>query len=109
MKFCTHCGEQIDEKAVICPKCGCATDTAVKSDETSSTLRTVAKIFMIIGCVTSAFVFLIPLCWTIPMTLNYFRALKENRPLSTAFKVCSLIFVSTVSGIIMLCDNEDNN
>ena len=24
--FCKNCGEQIDDNAVICPKCGCATD-----------------------------------------------------------------------------------
>ncbi len=25
MKFCTHCGKEIMEEAVICPACGCAT------------------------------------------------------------------------------------
>ena len=24
MKFCSHCGAQIDDKAVICVKCGCS-------------------------------------------------------------------------------------
>lgn len=24
MKFCSHCGAQIDDNAVICVKCGCA-------------------------------------------------------------------------------------
>lgn len=105
MKYCTHCGAEIDDKAVLCTKCGCAVGE-IKSDTESSTLKTVSKIFMIIGCVLSAFYFLIPLCWTIPMTIYYCRALKEKRPVGTAFKVCSLLFVSLVSGIIMLCDNE---
>lgn len=23
MKFCSHCGKEVNEKAVICPSCGC--------------------------------------------------------------------------------------
>lgn len=23
VKFCTHCGKEIDENAVVCPNCGC--------------------------------------------------------------------------------------
>ena len=26
MKFCTNCGAQLDDAAVVCPKCGCAAD-----------------------------------------------------------------------------------
>ena len=26
MKYCTHCGEQLLDEAVVCPKCGCAAD-----------------------------------------------------------------------------------
>ena len=28
MKFCTHCGKELFDEAVICPGCGCATGTA---------------------------------------------------------------------------------
>lgn len=31
MKFCSHCGAQIDDNAVICVKCGCAVATASQS------------------------------------------------------------------------------
>lgn len=24
--FCKHCGKELDERAVVCPNCGCATD-----------------------------------------------------------------------------------
>lgn len=27
MKFCTKCGKEIFDEAVICPHCGCAVDT----------------------------------------------------------------------------------
>jgi len=26
MKYCTHCGNQVDDECIICPKCGCYAD-----------------------------------------------------------------------------------
>ena len=45
MKFCSHCGAELDDEAIICPKCGCqvgeinqATSTAKsKEDPNEST------------------------------------------------------------------------
>jgi len=50
---------------------------------------------------------LIPLSWQIPMTVIYFRKTKNGEPVSVGFKVCVLIFVSLISGILMLCDSQD--
>lgn len=104
MKYCTHCGTQLVDEAVFCTGCGCAVETPPAKKGTS-TLATVAKIFMIIGCVVTGFS-LIPLCWTIPMTLHYCNAIKNNEKVSIGFMVCSLLFVNTVAGILMLCDNN---
>ncbi len=94
----------------------------------ASSLKTVAKIFLILSCaacgvafLSSLFcmflglswlryaaiisvIYLIPLAWAIPMTVHYWKAVKNNRPVGTAFKVCTLLFINTVSGILMLCD-----
>lgn len=110
MKYCTKCGAQMVDDAVICVNCGCAVETATApapspSSSEASMLKTVAKIFMVLGCVVSG-IYLIPLCWTIPMTVHYFKAVKESRPVGLAFKICSLLFVSLVGGILMLCDND---
>ena len=32
---------------------------------------------------------------------------EENRPVSTGFKVCTLIFVNIIAGILMLCDDKN--
>ena len=64
-----------------------------------------AKIFMIISTVVLGF-YLIPLAWCIPMTISYFKKVQNNEPVSTGFKVCSLLFVNTVAGILMLCDKD---
>lgn len=138
MKYCSHCGAPIDDEAVVCPKCGCATlkgeevfnESSSKSSNNNATLGLVAKIFMIltcVGCVITAFASLgansvngaaaavggligglIPLCWVIPMTIKVHDSLKNGEKLSTAFKVCTLIFANIVSGILLLCMKEDN-
>lgn len=108
MKYCTKCGAELFDEAVICPKCGCATEskpTVAESDpQDASTMRIVAKIFMIISCVVTA-LWLIPLCWTIPMTVVYSKKIHSHQHVGTGFKVCCLLFVNTISGILMLCDH----
>lgn len=36
--YCRHCGEEINDNAVICPKCGCSTNsikTGIENDSSS--------------------------------------------------------------------------
>ncbi len=105
MKYCTYCGKQLADEAAFCVSCGRAIGTTHDRQETSA-LKTIAKVFMIIGCIATAGYLLIPLCWTIPMTVHYFNAVKNNKYVGTGFKVCTLIFVSLIAGIIMLCDKD---
>lgn len=60
----------------------------------------------IAACVTVAIVGLVPLAYGIPMTVHVFKADKEGKPLSTAFKVCTLILMSVIPGILLLLRNE---
>lgn len=66
----------------------------------------VIKVFMVLGCILSAWLWLIPLCWTIPMTVHAFGCLNRGEKMTTGFKVCTLLFCSLIAGIIMLCDND---
>ena len=104
MKYCSKCGAIIDSEAVICPKCGCA--TGYKYREDNSGIQTAAKVFMVLGCITSAFFYLVPLIWTIPMTIYYFNSTQNGEKVSGGFKICSLLFVNLIAGILMLCDNN---
>ena len=114
MKYCATCGKELNDNAVFCDRCGTQVDkqkratdqyctVVAKHDET---LSLVAKILMILSCIGGA-IALIPLAWCIPMTVSYWRAVEENRPVSTGFKVCTLIFVNIIAGILMLCDNKN--
>lgn len=72
----------------------------------NSTLATVVKIFMIIGCVAQGWM-IIPLAWCIPMTVSVFKSLKTGRPIGMGMKICTLLFVSLVSGICLLCMKDE--
>ena len=78
MKYCSKCGNQLFDEAVICPQCGCATGYQEHTiRKQTSTMQTVAKIFMIIGTVVSGFA-IIPLAWCVPMTLSYINKIKNG-------------------------------
>lgn len=109
MKFCTHCGKEIMDEAIICPGCGCSVAVAPVTPAPvvkSSGLATAAKVFMILGTIIMG-IYIIPLAWCIPMTVSYCNKIKNGQPVSTGFKVCCLLFVSLLGGIFMLCDNNN--
>lgn len=109
MKYCSKCGTQLVDEAVVCTKCGCAVAPIYRTAPTPAseddTLDLIIKIFMIIGCVSLGWL-LIPLAWCIPMTVTVFNKLKTKEPMSTGFKICVLIFVNLIAGIILLVRDE---
>lgn len=107
-KYCTHCGAPVDENASVCIKCGCAVENNQDNSD-RNTLGMIAKVFMIISCVVMGIsTFGIALAWCIPMTLAVSRRLERREPIGIALKVCTLIFVNTISGILLLCMNDEN-
>lgn len=145
MKYCTHCGAEIHDEAVICIHCGCAVKPEQNvggiqqqtQDNGTSGLLTAAKIIMIITTaavpaigglfgfyflllgsasqVTGLVIFgiyfailcIITLAWCVPMTKSLMRKIRTREPISTGFKVCTLIFVNVVAGILLLCHHEE--
>ena len=55
MKFCSKCGKEINNEAVICPHCGCAVETAQKkpgsTDEVNAGLVILSVLFPIFGII----------------------------------------------------------
>ena len=50
--YCKTCGEEINDNAVICPKCGCATGTSVEQkDEKSMGMSVLGFFFPLIGLI----------------------------------------------------------
>jgi len=111
MKYCSQCGSQFADDVAVCTNCGASLEVAqaevVQAEPApASALTTLAKVFMIIGTVASGMC-IIPLAWCLPMTISYFKKIKENKPVSVGFKVCTLLFVSVLAGIFMLCDKDN--
>lgn len=63
------------------------------------------KIMQIVYIVASVFC-LIPLIWILPMRKKIVKAINEGTTLTTGFKICTLLFVNLVVGILLLCSSE---
>lgn len=104
MKFCQKCGQEIVEEAVICPHCGCAV-SGVKSGGDDG-LAVASKIFLILGCIGQGWL-LLPLAWCLPITISICNKMKNGEPVGVGLKVCALLFVNTLAGILLLCRSDD--
>ena len=79
-------------------------DAPVTKATENADLRKATKILMVISTVIGGFAIL-PLAWSIPMTVAYFKKVKEGRKAGLCFKICSLLFVNIFAGVYMLCDD----
>lgn len=68
---------------------------------TMTTLGNVAHGFMIVGII-QLLVCPLSLFWTIPMTVHYRHS---EGIVTVGTKVCILLFVNTIAGILALCDS----
>lgn len=52
MKYCNHCGKEIDEKAVVCVHCGCAVGGVNPVEDVPSTgLNVLGFLFPLVGLI----------------------------------------------------------
>ena len=82
-----------------------ATQPTLATDN-DSTLKLVAFIFNVVSTIFVGWT-LIPLAWMIPMTVISWGIYKGTRKNTTAFGVCTLIFVSLVGGILLLVAKKE--
>lgn len=75
--------------------------------DTDRTLRLIAFVFSVVSLVVFAPA-IFPLIWAIPMTVITWGIYKGKKRNTTAFAVCSLLFLSIVSGILLLCSHKDS-
>ena len=106
MKYCQKCGKEIVEEAVICTGCGCAVAEEKKGEGGNDGLAVAGKVFLILGCILQGWL-LFPLAWCLPITISICTKMKKNEPVGTGLKVCSLLFVSMIGGILLLCRSDD--
>lgn len=72
-----------------------------ESSDSDKTLFLIAFILNLLTTIGLCWIIL-PLAWMIPMTVHTWGIYKGNKPNTTCFGVCTLIFVNFISGILML-------
>ena len=113
MPFCQKCGHELQEGENVCPSCGVpvggqAPLKAAPAPQVGlTTIELVAFVFMIIGTIAMAFA-IIPLAWCIPMTIHAKKAMDDHQKIGVGFKVCTLLFVSLIGGILLLVRDESD-
>ena len=119
--YCKNCGKELPEGTAVCTGCGVLVNAETTNTEVAQpvvaeakqepsgankTLGIIAKVFLIIGVICTAWC-LIPLAWTLPITIKINNRINKNEPVGTGLKVCALLFVNTVAGILLLCRKDD--
>ncbi|MBR5773779.1 MAG: hypothetical protein IKY44_02890 [Clostridia bacterium] len=107
MKYCEKCGNSACDEAAICVKCGNSFPSAA-AEATNSALASIIKVFMVLGCISTGLL-IIPLLWSIPLTISVFRSLRKGKPIGSFVKICSLLFVNLIAGICMFFVNDNKN
>ncbi len=75
--------------------------------DNDKTLRLVAYILNLITTIGIGWT-IIPLAWMIPMTVISYGIYKGTKKNTTAFGVCTLLFVNLISGILLLVAKKDD-
>lgn len=117
--FCKNCGTKLEDNINFCPVCGCNqnqnnTINQTKVEETSKndnlyrsddhTIRMISFIFCLLATIFTGWLIL-PLAWCIPLTIRCYNWYKYNRYMGIGVKICILLFVSQIGGILALVDN----
>lgn len=102
-KFCTNCGNELDDRAIMCPKCGVALTQATNASDGSSNGMAIA------GFILSFFIPLLGLIFSI-IGLKRSKETNNGKGLSIAGIIisCVLMVITLIFGIITFSAVNDS-
>ncbi|MBO6280841.1 MAG: zinc-ribbon domain-containing protein [Bacilli bacterium] len=112
MKYCTKCGQELNDDALFCSRCGQKVESPVNevSKKTSGyrdkTMLNIGFILCVVATVINGFA-IIPLIWQVPLTVSLYRKINNNERISVGFKVVILIFVSLIGGVLLIVGDDE--
>lgn len=101
LRNCANCGATLAQTDTFCTQCGQQMPPPALVRGREDTVATLTKVFLILGCISIGWA-LIPLAWCLPLTISVFHSFRDRRPVSTGTKVCVLLFVNMIAGILLL-------
>ena len=94
MKYCSHCGNQLVDEAIICPKCGCPTDmfnNPNRSYNQNTPNAPAAEQLSALSIVGFIFAFLVPIAGLICSIIAHKIAVTENNLRTKSFSKSGII------------------
>lgn len=104
-KFCTHCGKEVNDNAIVCIHCGCAISAGNSSISTES--KSKSQISLILGIIGIVSAWLFALVGHITSIIGIVLGIKEYKEtnrmtgliLSIIGEVCSVL--SSIIGAVV--------
>ena len=95
MKYCGHCGAELLDEAVICPKCGCPVDGAnnLYANSKSNSWNALA----IVGFVLSFFTAIIGLI----LCIIAYKQVKESGEKGKGLAIAGIVISSIITAILL--------
>ncbi len=97
--FCSKCGKEISENAVVCPGCGCPTDNFQKTEDNNRSSNVTVEHIKNLGLISIFAGFIIPLAAWIVGGLGIYKS--SNLPQNTTGldEAKRLNFIGIIIGI----------
>ena len=111
MKFCSNCGEKIDERAVVCPKCGVPVNGESMIQTTSTSKQghgaaTASLVLGIIGLIAGVISVIVAICvyafYTGVSAYDAYRTYAAYSTVDNSVRIVITILVSLIPGILSL-------
>lgn len=99
MKYCTHCGNELGEGAVICPKCGCAVEGGMYSNNQAAPNGGSLSTLSIVGFVLA---FICSIAGLICSIIAFNNAKDAGDERSKGFSKAGIIVSSCIMGLELL-------